>query len=73
MSSGKRAYVGAIACPRDWKLGQKVEIDGQIYTCEDRYAKRLSRRIDIFMGYKQESYEKAKKYGNQTKTVYLIE
>ena len=29
MSSGKRAYIGAVACPRKYKLGTKVNIGGK--------------------------------------------
>lgn len=72
MASGKRAYVGAVACPRDWKLGTKVLIEGVEYTCEDRYNRNLDDRIDIFMGYKQEAHEKAVQYGKQVKLVYII-
>lgn len=72
MASGKRAYVGAVACPRKWKLGTQIEIDGKVYTCEDRTAKRYDGRIDIFQGYKQEAYDKAIKYGIQKKLIYLI-
>jgi hypothetical protein len=38
MASGKIVYEGAVACPRNLKLGTKVIIDGKTYTCEDRYA-----------------------------------
>lgn len=63
MASGKKAYVGAIACPRNWELGVKVLIEGEIYTCEDRYNKNLSDRIDIFQGYGLEAYQLAKEFG----------
>jgi tartrate dehydratase beta subunit/fumarate hydratase class I family protein len=72
MASGKRAYIGAVACPRDWKLGTKVMIDGVEYTCEDRYNKDLSDRIDIFQGYGIQSHEVAVNYGKQVKLVYII-
>ena len=69
MASGKPAYVGAIACPRDWELGKQVIIEGITYTCEDRYNLNLEDRIDIFMGYGKDSYIKAINYGKQIKTV----
>jgi 3D (Asp-Asp-Asp) domain-containing protein len=72
MASGKRAYIGAIACPRNWKLGTKVKINGKIYTCEDRYNKNLSDRLDIFNGYGQKAYDEAIQYGKQTIIVELI-
>ena len=71
MASGKRAYVGAVACPRTWELGTKIEIDGIEYTCEDKYNKNLDDRIDIFQGYGAESYEKAVVYGKQIKTIVI--
>lgn len=54
MASGKPVYVGAVACPRNLKLGTRVEIDGNTYQCEDRYAtwvdaKRGMPTIDIFV------------------------
>lgn len=73
MASGKRAYVGAIACPREIKLGTKVEIDGQDYTCEDRTAKYLNGRFDVFIGYGQESYDKAIIFGKQNKEIIVYE
>lgn len=63
MASGKRAYVGAIACPRYLKLSTRVSIDGIIYVCEDRYSNKLSDRFDIFIGYGETSYESAKNFG----------
>ena len=71
MASGKRAYVGAIACPRNIPLGTKVVIDGAEYTCEDRTAKYLDGRYDIFTGYRQEAYDKALKFGVQVKSITI--
>jgi len=73
MASGKSAYVGAIACPRNWELGKQVIIDGKTYTCEDRYNLNLEDRIDIFMGYGEENYLKAVSYGKQIKEIYLLD
>jgi len=73
MASGKRAYIGAVACPRKWKLGTKVKINGIIYTCEDRYNKNLGDRIDIFQGYGDLAYNQAKQYGKQNLLIYIIE
>lgn len=36
-----------VACPRYIQLGTKVEIDGKIYTCLDRTAKKYGNRFDI--------------------------
>jgi hypothetical protein len=54
MASGRAVYVGAVACPRFLPLGTKVEVEGEIYRCEDRYAtwvdtKRGMPTIDIFV------------------------
>jgi len=72
MASGKRAYIGAVACPRHIELATRVMIDGKTYTCEDRTAKRYDGRYDIFMGYGRESYDKAINYGIKTTNVYII-
>ena len=65
MASGKRAYIGAIACPRDIKLGTKIKIANKWYICEDRTALSLDGRFDIFMGYGKKAYNKAIKFGKQ--------
>ena len=45
MASGKKVYVGAVACPRSIKLGTKVEILGKTYVCEDRTAKWVEKKF----------------------------
>lgn len=65
-ASGKIAKEGMAACPRDWKLGQKFYLDGKEYTCQDRYAKYLSPRLDLWME------NGARDYGVQEKTIYLV-
>ena len=71
MASGKRAYVGALACPRNISLETRVFIDGKEYVCEDRTNKDLNGRFDIFMGYGKESYQKAIEFGLQRKNVVI--
>jgi 3D (Asp-Asp-Asp) domain-containing protein len=71
MASGKKAYVGAIACPRNIRLGTRVIIDNNPYVCEDRVSLKYPERFDIFMGYGQDAYNKALSYGKQTKKVSL--
>lgn len=61
MASGRWTYASALACPRDWPMGRKVEISGKEYTCEDHYNKRLSERLDMWLGDK----EAAVKWGAQ--------
>lgn len=63
MASGKPAYIGAVACPRDIPLGTEVEIAGQPFTCEDRTAKRYDGRFDIFTGYGEDAYKLAINFG----------
>ncbi len=73
MASGKPVYRGAIACPNFLRLGQKVRIEGKIYTCEDKMSKRYrySRNpayFDIFMW----SYDQAILWGRQKKVVEIL-
>lgn len=72
MASGKKAYVGAVACPRNLKLGTKVKLAGRTYTCEDRTAKRYDGRYDIFQGYGQDAYRKAIRFSKQTLEVEVL-
>jgi len=65
MASGKKAYVGAVACPRNIELGTKVLISGTEYTCEDRTSLTYDGRYDIFMGFGDEGYNKAIAWGNR--------
>lgn len=52
MADGSYTRDGSVACPRDWRLGTKIIIDGKFYTCRDRYAKWVQQRqgntIDIW-------------------------
>lgn len=72
MASGKRAYVGAIACPREFKLGTKIKINDTIYQCEDRTASWVDGRFDIFMGFGQEAYDKAIQWGVKNLEVKIV-
>lgn len=71
MASGKKVYVGAIACPNLYTFGTKVEIDGQLYTCEDRMAERYRKTntFDIFMP----TLAEALAWGKQNKEVVIYE
>lgn len=71
MASGKKAYIGAAACPRHIKLGTKVIISGLPFTCEDRTAKRYDGRYDIFMGYGKQAHTNAIIFGKRTLTIEL--
>ncbi len=48
MADGRRVHVGACAGPRWVKLGTRVVIGGSRYTVEDRTAKRLNGRWDLW-------------------------
>ena len=68
MSNGKQTHIGAIACPRRYEHGVKVEIEGVEYICSDRTNKRLDGRFDIFT---EEFYEEAMKFGKQNLVVTI--
>ena len=59
MANGERAYVGAVACPRELELGTVVNIDGIDYTCADRTSLTYDGRYDIFLGYETKDYHEA--------------
>lgn len=67
MANGERVHSGSVACPREWKLGTKVEINKTIYTCHDRLAKKYNNRIDIWMP----KCSDAIKFGKQKLTVNI--
>lgn len=71
MASGSRAYIGAVACPRDVSLGTRVVIAGKEYKCEDRTHQNFDGRYDIFMGYGADSYEKAVEWGRRELAVII--
>lgn len=71
MASGKEVYNGAIACPQFLDFGQVVEIDGQLYTCEDRMAPRY-RQGNNFDIYKP-SAEEAKQWGKRIMRVKIYQ
>lgn len=72
MASGKRVYIGAVACPRKYVFGTEVEIDGARYTCEDRTAIRYDGRFDIFAGHLYEDYDRALKWGIRTMEIKIF-
>lgn len=57
-----------IACPRRFKLGTRVIIDGKEYICEDTTAKRYDGRFDIWAG---EDYNGAIEWGVQEKLLII--
>ena len=72
MANGEKAHIGAVAS-NFLPLGTKLKIAGEIYTVKDRHSKQLEDRIDIFMGYGQDSYDKAINYGKQLKTIKIYQ
>lgn len=73
MANRQKAHIGAVACPRNIKLGTRVKIgDFGIFTCEDRTALWVDGRFDIFMGYGTSSYEKATDFGKKKLSVITL-
>lgn len=70
-ASGTIASETTIACPRSWKFGTKVLIEGKEYVCEDHYQKNLSDRIDIFQGYGIEAHKKSLEFGIKNLTIVI--
>lgn len=64
MASGKKVYIGSIACPNGYEFGDKIKIENMgIYTCEDRMNARYrdKQNFDIYF----ESYDEAIKFGRK--------
>ena len=70
MASGETVYNGAAACPSYLNFGSLIEIDGVVYTCEDRMALRY--RHGDFFDIWFESYSEAVRFGRQTKEVKIL-
>lgn len=69
-ASGTIATAGTTAaCPRKYKFGTKIKVDGKIYECQDRLAKKYDSRFDIFTN---ESLKEAFKWGKQLKQVEIL-
>lgn len=72
MANGRRAYIGAVACPRSWKLGTVVKIENKVYVCSDRLSVKYDDRMDVFTGYGIEAYERARKFGVRRLDVEMV-
>jgi len=70
-ASGARTRDGIIACPSRLEFGTKVEIEGKVYICEDRMAKRYRQGnyFDIWV----ENKEVAFAWGRKTVDVFIYE
>ena len=71
-SAGKRAVIGDLACPRGIKLGTKVIMNGDTYTCNDHTALKWNGRYDIFFGYGDEAKDSAITYGLEVREISVI-
>ena len=69
---GKESKISDVACPRNIKLGTRIEIDGITYFCNDRTNIRHDGIYDIFMGYGTSSYQNALQYGVQMKSIKIF-
>ena len=69
MASGRRVYDGACAGPRSVPLGTLVRIGGKVYTVEDRTARRLDGRWDIWRPWSKVA---CMKWGKRTMTVTIL-
>lgn len=58
-----------IACPRKYKLGSRVIIDGKEYICEDRLSEKYPLRWDIWAG---DDYYSAIQFGKQRKKIIIL-
>jgi len=73
MANGKKAEVGYIACSRKYKFGTKMKIQGKMYVCGDRLSRKYDQRVDMFTGYGQEGYKKARAWGIRRLEVEIYE
>lgn len=69
-ANGKNVFDGGIACPARYKFGTRIEIEGRVYECNDRMAKRYrgGNFVDIWM----ESKEDSKNWGRKTLEIKII-
>jgi len=63
MANGKEVSEGMIACPSKYTFGTKIEVEGNVYECADRMAKRFrdGNYFDLYM----DDIESAKKFGRR--------
>ena len=70
-ASGKRVRENrTLACPKQYKFGTKIEIDGMgTYVCEDRGGAIKANRFDIYMQTKKEAFA----FGRRNLTAMVVE
>ena len=56
-ASGKRVRDGVIACSREYPFGTRFLIEGKLYVCLDRLARKYDHRIDIWKPNKAEALQ----------------
>ncbi len=56
-ASGKRVRDGIIACSREYPFGTRFLIEGKLYVCLDRLARKYDHRIDIWKPNKAEALQ----------------
>ncbi len=56
-ASGQRVRDGIIACSRDYPFGTRFLIEGKLYVCLDRLARKYDHRIDIWKPNKAEALQ----------------
>lgn len=71
-SLGLQPKTNTAACPRNIPLKTKVLIGDLVYECQDRTAKRLDGRYDLFFGYNKKAYDRAIKFGKQKLEVKIL-
>jgi 3D (Asp-Asp-Asp) domain-containing protein len=67
-ASGTKVRLGIVACPRTLPFGTKVKIQGRIYECTDRMAKKYNDRFDIWHPTKGDALA----WGKQTLAVEIL-
>ena len=61
-ASGRRAMAGRTIAMDGVPFGTLVEIDGHVYTVEDRFGGGYTDRIDIYMETKAEAFRWGRRY-----------
>ena len=56
-ASGQRVRDGIIACSREYPFGTRFLIEGRLYVCLDRLARKYDHRIDIWKPNKAEALQ----------------
>lgn len=68
-ASGTKATAGrTIAAPSNFAFGTKLEINGKVYTVEDRGGAIQGKRLDVYF----DSHQEALNFGRKTAVVYKI-